>query len=155
VADRPTALIHGAAEGLREAMSQHVAAALDAAAGLVFDARAPLADWSALEDRLSEAISLSQTAYAEKAPVVYVVAEAALLGRADVLRSACAGALLSAVRTIAFEGARQQQVALLVAVSETATESQLAETIAFGLGQTGMTGQALHVGTEHFGRSQP
>ena len=83
--------------------------------GAVFAAVDAVDDWQAVEDRLVEAFELSQRCVERAEPLVFLVRSADVRGTRDPLSAALTGALLSAARTLAMEGANERFVVNVVA----------------------------------------
>jgi NAD(P)-dependent dehydrogenase (short-subunit alcohol dehydrogenase family) len=126
------------------------------AEGLVFatDPGEP-AGFQALEDELAECFLLTKQAAGHGRPVVYVLSQADLLGQRGALGAMRAGALLSAVRSLALEGARDGLRANAVAAGEDADPARVASWVRILLTQPGVSGELVRVDAAHLGKALP
>jgi hypothetical protein len=130
-----------------------LAAALQevAATALVFVADPTVGEeWEAVLAELTEAFQLTQEAVRAGQPVVYVVENDSLLGRTGAGPAMVATGLLSGARTAALE----QSPVNVVAVGEGVPADLLAEWCRRA-GQPGMSGELLHLGGGHLGKTLP
>ena len=123
--------------------------------GVVFVADRGMADWSAVEDELTEAFHLAQGASAADAPVVFVVDSAAMLGRGGPLDSMVATGLVSGARTLAFEGLRKERYVGIIATDRSERAGDLGDAVRFALSSRAGHGQVLTLGTGHAGAMFP
>ncbi|MEA2141995.1 MAG: hypothetical protein QOI64_425 [Solirubrobacteraceae bacterium] len=122
--------------------------------GLVFAADdAEPAGWEALEDELAECFRLSKEAAAAGAPVVYLLSQPDLLGQRGALRAMRAGALLSGLRSLALEGARDGLRANAVAIGEEADPERVATWVRVLLTEPGVSGELVRVDAAHLGKA--
>ncbi|MGH2946099.1 MAG: hypothetical protein ACRDPC_07565 [Solirubrobacteraceae bacterium] len=125
-------------------------------AGLVFAADPdPPEDFPAVEAELLECFRASREAAAEGRPIVYVISQADLLGQRGPLGGLRAGALLSALRSLAFEGARDGLRANALAVGDTPDPERVATWIAHLLLDDGVSGELVRVDAAHVGKALP
>ena len=124
--------------------------------GLVFaaDPDAP-ADYEALEEELAECFRLTQAAVGAGEPVVYVVAQADLLGQRGALAAMRAGALLSAMRSLAVEGARDGLRANALAVGVDSDGAAVARWARLLLADAAVSGELVRVEAAHVGKVVP
>jgi hypothetical protein len=138
---------------LREALEQSLT---EIRAGLLFVTEPdPPADYDALEAELLQCFRLSREAVAAEAPVVYVVAQADLLGHRGPLGAMRAGALLSGARSLAFEGARAGLAANTIALGPEPDPAHVATCARVLLSDAGVSGEVLRVDADHFGKVIP
>jgi hypothetical protein len=124
------------------------------AGGLVFAADdAEPADFGALEDELAECFRLSQEAAAAGGPVVFVLSQPDLLGQRGALGAMRAGAMLSALRSLALEGARDGLRANAVAIGEDADPRRVATWVRVLLTEPGVSGELVRVDAAHLGKA--
>lgn len=145
----------GSDTGLAAALSDVAPGRCDSDAGLVFQARTGLSCWSAAEDELAEAFSLTRAAVLAGAPVVYVVQATAILGRAAPLDSAVATGLLGGARALAFERKKTDCYVSVLAVGADVEPETVAETIELLVATRGANGQIFPLGTDHLGAALP
>ncbi|MEA2246665.1 MAG: hypothetical protein QOH46_1194 [Solirubrobacteraceae bacterium] len=124
--------------------------------GLVFatDTGEP-ADFRALEDELAECFLLTKHAAGARRPVVYVLSQADLLGQRGALAAMRAGALLSGVRSLALEGARDGLRANAVAIGAGADPQRVATWVRALLTEPGVSGELVRVDAAHLGKALP
>jgi hypothetical protein len=139
-----------------EALEQAGIGPGDGADGLVFAAAPePPPDYPALEAELLECFRLSKEAAAKGGPIVYVVAQADLLGQRGALGAMRAGALLSGLRSLALEGARAGLRANAVATGDEADPHRVARWIGHLLSESGVAGELVRVDAAHLGKLVP
>ena len=114
---------------------------------MIYTAR-EAADWAGVEAALLDAFHRSQAAARDGDPVVFVLAQADLLGQRSVLGAILANALLSAMRTLAAEG----HDANAVAVGAEASPEHLQHWIDALSAGRGVTGELIHVHAAHVGK---
>jgi hypothetical protein len=112
----------------------------------------PPADFPALERELLAFFRLSREAFEAGEPIVYVLSQPDLLGQRGALGAMRAGALLSAARTLALEGARTNLRVNAVALAENADAEQAATWIRHLLADGGVSGELVRVGGGHAGK---
>ncbi|GEE01649.1 hypothetical protein nbrc107696_22510 [Gordonia spumicola] len=127
----------------------------DEGAGLVFVADGPLATWDDTEAELAEVFRLTQPEVVENGPILYVVTTSALLGRAAPLDSAVADGLLAGARALAFERARFDGYASVIAVGDGVDDARVAEAAKNLLTTRASNGQPFMLGSEHLGAALP
>jgi hypothetical protein len=128
----------------------------DGSGGLVFAADPePPADYGELEDELLECFRLTREASVGGAPIVYVLSQADLLGHRGALGAMRAGALLSAMRSLAFEGVRAGRRANAIAVNESPDLAALARWVRVLLIEPDLTGELVRLAAADFGRLVP
>jgi NAD(P)-dependent dehydrogenase (short-subunit alcohol dehydrogenase family) len=110
-------------------------------------------DFSALEDELAECFRLTQEAATAGAPVVYVLSQPDLLGQRGALGAMRAGALLSAARSLALEGARDGLRANAVAIGAGADADRVATWVRLLLTEPGVSGELVRVDAAHLGKA--
>ncbi|MEA2289399.1 MAG: hypothetical protein QOD55_1396 [Solirubrobacteraceae bacterium] len=110
-------------------------------------------DFSALEDELAECFRLTQEAATARAPVVYVLSQPDLLGQRGALGAMRAGALLSAARSLALEGARDGLRATAVAIGAGADADRVATWVRLLLTEPGVSGELVRVDAAHLGKA--
>ena len=115
----------------------------------------PPADWAALERELLRFFRASREAFESDAPIVYVLSQADLLGQRGALGAMRAGALLSAARTLALEGARAGLRVNAVALGEAADPASAATWIRHLLMDGGVSGELVRVDAAHAGKVLP
>jgi hypothetical protein len=124
--------------------------------GLVFMAEPPAGEgFAAIEAELLECYWLSRRAAAAGAPVVYVVAAAHLLGQGGVAGGILAGALLSGMRALAMEGAREGMRANVVAFGDPLDVPAVARWVAALLRDESVSGELVRLGAAHLGKVLP
>jgi hypothetical protein len=104
------------------------------------------ADFAGVEAALLDAFHRSQEAARNQEPIVYVLKQQDLLGQDTVLGAILAGALLSAVRTLAAE----KNVANAVAIGDDAAHAE--HWIAILHDQSDVTGELIRLGPGHVGK---
>lgn len=107
-------------------------------------------DFAGVESALTDAFNRSQEAAQGGEPIVFVLANAHLLGRSGAPGAMLANALLSGMRTLAAEG----HAANAVATGDDTTPEDLAHWIALLSDGRGVRGELVHVGAEHVGKIQ-
>jgi NAD(P)-dependent dehydrogenase (short-subunit alcohol dehydrogenase family) len=124
--------------------------------GLVFasDTGEPVS-FGVLEDELAECFLLTKHAAEARRPVVYVLSQPDLLGQRGALAAMRAGALLSAVRSLALEGARDGLRANAVAIGEDADPARVASWVRTLLTEAGVSGELVRVDAAHLGKALP
>ena len=105
------------------------------------------ADFAGVEAALLDAFHQSQAAARNQEPIVYVLRQKDLLGQDTVLGAILAGALLSAVKTLAAEN----NVANAVAVGDVPAHAE--HWIAILHDQTDVTGELIRLGPGHVGKA--
>lgn len=123
--------------------------------GVVFVAARDLADWTSVEEELTEAFRLAQEASVAGAPVVFVIDSDAMLGRATPLDSMVATGLVSGARTLAFEGLRKERYVGIVATDRSESAGSLGEAVHFAIASRAGHGQVITLGTGHAGAMFP
>lgn len=125
--------------------------------GLVFVASGPALgeEWDAVAHELEEAFTLSQQAVRAGANLVYVVAGEDLLGQRGPSAAMVACGLLSAARTVGFEGAKPGFTANTVAPEAGAAPGSVVRWIERMLDSAGSTGELVRVGAAHLGKALP
>ncbi len=125
--------------------------------GLVFVASGPALgeEWDAIAHELEEAFTFSQQAVRAGANIVYVVAGEDLLGQRGAGAAMVACGLLSAARTVGFEGAKPGFTANTVAPEAGADTGDTARWISRMLDSHGSTGELVRVGAGHIGKALP
>lgn len=125
-------------------------------AGLVFAAGPDEPrGFDALEDELAECFRLTKEAAGAGLPVVYVLSQPDLLGQRGALGAMRACALLSALRSLALEGARDGLRANAVAVGPDAEPAHVARWVRTLLTQPGVSGELVRVDAAHLGKALP
>ena len=115
----------------------------------------PPADFVVLERELLRFFRASKEAFETGAPIVYVLSLADLLGQRGALGAMRAGALLSAARTLALEGARANLRVNTVALGDGASDEQAATWIRHLLADDGVSGELVRIGGGHAGKVSP
>ena len=105
------------------------------------------ADFAGVERALLDAFHRSQEAARNQEPIVYVLKQKDLLGQDTVLGAILAGALLSAVKTLAAE----KNVANAVAIGDDPTNAD--HWIGILHDQTHVTGELIRLGPGHIGKA--
>jgi len=122
--------------------------------GLVFAAgTGEPADFRALEDELTECFLLTKHAAEAGRPIVYVLAQPDLLGQRGALGAMRAGALLSGMRSLALEGARDGVRANAVAIGDDADPAHVARWVRILLTEPGVSGELVRVDATHLGKA--
>jgi NAD(P)-dependent dehydrogenase (short-subunit alcohol dehydrogenase family) len=135
-----------------------VRAPLEAAGptGLVFGAAGdPPAGYAEVEDELLEAFRLSREAAAAGEAIVYVLSQPELLGGRGAPAAMRAGALLSAMRALALEGARDGLRVNALAVGDEPDPERVAAWAALLLREPGVSGELVRVDAAHAGKLIP
>lgn len=122
--------------------------------GLVYGPAADPASWEDVESALLEAFRLSKAGATSDAPVVYLVAQAALLGHAGVLPGMLAAGLVSGARALGMEGVRRGRRANALAYGAD-TSPETVATWTRMLLQGGPSGEVVHLGSAQHGRVRP
>lgn len=126
------------------------------ATGLVFGAAGdPPADYAAVEDELVEAFRLSREAAGAGDPIVYVLSQPELLGARGAPAAMRAGALLSAMRALALEGARDGLRVNALAIGDEADPERVAAWAGLLLREPGVSGELVRVDAAHAGKLIP
>lgn len=142
-------------------MPEPLAEAFDAAGcshapvenGLVFVASDVGDAWERVLDELTEAFHLSREAAIAGAPVVYVVRNDDLLGRRGPGLAMVATGLLSAARTLAFEGRKAGVPANVLAVEADSAPESVARWALRLMEPDGPSGELVHLGSLHVGKA--
>lgn len=141
------------AGALAEALAGHEVAGGEPEDGLVLDLHeAEPASWEELEELLVDAYALSKRAFANGAPVVYVLDEASLYGHRGTLRSMLATGLLGGARSLAAEGGRDGVPANAVTLDDPGQLGLAADSVLWLLDHPEASGQVHHCGSAHVGR---
>jgi hypothetical protein len=124
--------------------------------GLVFvaDGREP-DGFGAVEDELAECFALTKQAAAAGRPIVYVLSQPDLLGQTGALRSMRTCALLSAMRALALEAARDGLRINAVATGDDADPQRVAAWVRILLAEPGVSGELIRVEATHVGKALP
>jgi hypothetical protein len=144
-------------DGLKAALAAAGITHAGPADGLVFVASGPALgeDWDAIALELEEAFTLSQQSVRAGANVVYVVAGEDLLGQRGAGAAMVACGLLSAARTVGFEGAKPGFTANTVAPEAGSDPTDTARWIERMLDSRGSTGELVRIGPGHLGKALP
>ena len=130
-----------------------------AATALVFVADPEVGDdWEEVRAELSEAFQLTQQAVTSGEPVIYVVENDNLLGRRGAGAAMVAAGLLSGARTAALEQLRAGLPVNVISSDPAVPAGVLAAWCRRAmepLEGAGMTGELLHLGGEHLGKTLP
>lgn len=126
-----------------------------AESGLVFAAGEVGDGWEEVLAELTEAFHLSRSAAIAGAPVVYVVHNDDLLGRRGPGPAMVATGLLSAARTLAFEGRKAGVAANVLAIEADSAPESVARWALRLLEPDGPSGEVLHLGSLHVGKALP
>lgn len=139
-----------------EALEQAGMRAGDGADGLVFAAEAGAPqDYATVEAELLHCFRLSKEAAAVGAPIVYILSQADLLGQRGALGAMREGALLSGIRSLALEGARDGLRANAVATGDEADPRRVAAWVGHLLTEPGVSGELVRVDATHLGKVVP
>jgi hypothetical protein len=144
LASLPAAL---AAAGVSEGGAEH---------GLVFgpEADSP-ASWSQVRESLAACFTATQQAAEAGAPIVYLIAQPALLGGRGPCPGMLAGALVSGVRALAMEGARTNLRVNGLTYDEETDAAWIARWIRALLELEGVSGDVVDLGVGHHGKVRP
>lgn len=122
-------------------------------AGLVFAARPVSDEWESVLAELTAAFEATRAAVRSGLPVVYVVATDDLLGRRGAGRAMVATGLLSAARTAALESQKAGTPVNTLAVEEDTDPALIARWAQRLLEAGGPTGELVHLGASHVGKT--
>lgn len=122
-------------------------------AGLVFAARPVSDEWESVLAELTAAFHATREAMRAGEGVVYVVATDDLLGRGGAGRAMVAAGLLSAARTAALEGHKTGIPVNTLAVEKGADPAVIARWAERLLEPGGPTGELVHLGAAHVGKT--
>jgi hypothetical protein len=124
--------------------------------GLVFMAETPAEEgFAAIEAELVECYRLSRRATGAGAPVVYVVPAADLLGQGGVAGGILAAAILSGMRALAMEGAREGMRANAVGFGDPLDAPGVSRWVAALIRDESVSGELIRVGAGHLGKLVP
>jgi hypothetical protein len=121
--------------------------------GVIHWAEAVGDDWSRVLAELTRAFAVSRASAQAEESFVYVVRQDDLLGRRGPGNAMVATGLLSAARTAALEGARKEWTVNIVAFDE-GTDPEAVQAWAQRLLDSGdVTGELVHLGLGHLGKT--
>jgi hypothetical protein len=123
--------------------------------GLVFAASGVGDGWEAVLAELTAAFELTRRAARAGGPVVYVVRHDDLLGRGGPGPAMVATGLLSGARTLAFETAKADVPANVLAVEADSTVETVARWTIRLLERDGPSGELIRLGAAHVGKALP
>ena len=142
-------------EPLKAALeSQGLESVEDDAAPLVLQISLPGDAWNDIGAELMRVFEASQAAARAGVAVVYVVDGDDLLGRRGAGNAMAATGVLSAARTLAFEGRKRGVPANVIALEDATAPEVAAQWIVLALGG-GVTGEVIRVGGDHIGKALP
>ncbi len=122
--------------------------------GLVYGPAAAPSTWEDVESALLQAFRLSQAGASTDAPVVYLVAQTALLGHAGPLPGMLAAGLAGGARALGMEGVRRGRRANALAYGDD-TPPELVASWTRMLLHGGPSGEVVQLGSAHHGKVRP
>ena len=122
--------------------------------GFLFWMDDSVSGWDAVSAELEAAFVGSRNAASNEEPIVYVVSNDALLGRAGPEAAMVASGLLSGARTAAIEGSRKGWTVNTIAYDpDHADTAAIIEKAVWLMGDGSITGELIHVGPGHIGKA--
>lgn len=112
-------------------------------------------DWGAVSAELTAAFETSRTVAQAAGSIVFVVANADLLGQRGPGNAMVSTGLLSAARTLAIEAAKWGGTANVVAAGPDAGPTAVADWTRRLLEADGVSGELIRVGGGHLGKALP
>lgn len=121
--------------------------------GLIFWAKPGASTWDEARAELTAAFERSRDAARNEQPLVYIIANDALLGRNGPADAMVAAGLVSAARTAAIEGWKKGWTANVIAYDNGQDPAGIIERAAALVADGMVTGELVHIGPGHIGKA--